>query len=581
MTMLSVEERRNALESQYPTWPRRTLANHFSEQAKRFGSRPLLITESGSYTYEEVWRQGRRYAKSLLGLGVRRREHVGVLMANEPEAVFLMVGIWLVGAVCVPINTMLLDEELTYLLHQSDSRWLFMHQSAGGILHSSTVTRVYDDLVQTDIRPGLKRVVAISNTDSPLDKRFLPWEAFLTMGEAISDEHLATREAESTYPDEVADIIYTSGSTGLPKGVMITHDMFLRCGFSTALSRGFEDGRRVFTALPMYHVFALVEGMLALSFVGGALIIVPGFSPLLSLQMMERHRANDMLCVPSMLVAILNQSDVEKFDLSSLYALMCAAAPAPVAVWERAIEVLALTEMCAGYGGTEATAATVHTEVGDPIDTMVTRVGRIKPGGSSGLPEFGGTNVQYKTIDPFTEEDLPTGTVGELTVRGNLVTNGYYNKPDETSAVIDKDGWLRTGDLGRIDEQGYIELLGRSKELYKISGENVAPKEVEDVICRHPAVAQAYVVGVKDAITTETGAVFVELRPGMACTRREIVDYCQGHLARFKIPRYVWFLATSEWPMTGTGKIQKFRLQEMAQTRLQDRGKVVAESNAK
>ncbi|MCY0870382.1 MAG: AMP-binding protein, partial [Firmicutes bacterium] len=234
----------------------------------------------------------------------------------------------------------------------------------------------------------------------------------------------------------------------------------------------------------------------------------------------------------------------------------------------KAIEVLGLTEICTGYGGTEATAATVHTEVGDPIDVVVSRVGRIKPGGSSGLPEFGGANVQYKVIDPFTSDDLPADAIGELAVRGNIVTRGYYHKPDETAFSIDKDGWFHTGDLGRVDERGYLEFLGRSKDVYKVSGENVAPKEVEDVISRLESVAQAYVVGVPDALTTEAGAAFVELKPGASCTRREVVTWCQNHLARFKVPRHVFFVEAAEWPMTGTGKIQKFKLRDMAKQRL-------------
>ncbi|MCY0876929.1 MAG: class I adenylate-forming enzyme family protein [Firmicutes bacterium] len=573
MTTLSAKERRDALEAQYPVWPRHTMSAHFEEQAKRFADRPLLITEDAAHTYGEIWEKGKVYARALMGLGVRRREHVAVLMASEVEYTYLMLGIWLVGAVCVPINTMLLDEELLYLLRQSDSRWLFMHQVASGVVHSDTVSRVYDDIVAKDQAPvGIAQVVCLANTDAPLDPRFLAWDDFLQKAELVTEEERLARTAASDYPDEVADIIYTSGSTGLPKGVMITHDMFLRCGYSTALSRAFEEGRRVFTALPLYHVFALVEGILAVSFVGGALIIAPRFTPQLSLQIMEKHRANDFLCVPSMLVALLNHADLSAYDLSALYAMMCAAAPAPIVIWERAIQEMGLREICAGYGGTEATASTAHTEVGDAIETVATRVGRIKPGGVSGLPEFGGANIQYKTIDPFTQEDLDPGDIGELVVRGNHVTKGYYNKPDETAAVIDKDGWLRTGDLGRMHEGGYIELLGRSKELYKISGENVAPKEVEDVISRHPAVAQAYVIGVKDVMTSETGAAFIELRAGATCTRRELIDYCQERLARFKVPRYFWFMETDQWPMTGTGKIQKFRLQEIAEKRLLERG---------
>ncbi|CAM3984044.1 class I adenylate-forming enzyme family protein [Cohnella lubricantis] len=567
MTVLSAEERRERLSKEYPVWPKRTLPDHFREQAGRFGARPAVMTEDREFTYAELWEQAERYAKSLIQLGVGRREHVALLLANEPEAVSLMIAVWMVGAVCVPINTMLRDEELKYILKQSDSRWLFLHQFAGGVMHAEGVLRIQDEL------PLLKQTVCIQNTEHALDDSFMPWEEFLKLQREVLDEQLNARAELSRYADEVADIIYTSGSTGQPKGVMITHDMFLRCAYATALSRGFEDGRRIFTALPLYHVFALVEGILALSFVGGAHIMVPGFAPLQTLQILEKRRANDMLCVPSMLVALINHPEVQGFDLSSLYALMCAAAPAPVSVWQRAIDILKLTEICTGYGGTEVTASTAHTEIGDAIETVVTRVGRIKPGGIGGMPEFGGFNVQYKTVDPATGEDLPAGEIGDLTVRGNIVTKGYYNKPEETFAAIDKDGWFRTGDLGRLDENGYIELLGRSKEMYKISGENVAPKEVEDVINKHPAVAQAYVVGVKDPQTVETGAAFIELRQGHSCTRMEIVDFCNEHLARFKVPRHVWFVTSTDWPITGNGKIQKFRLQEMAERRLSERGK--------
>jgi len=567
MTALPAQERREALAARYPVWPGHTLPEHFREQAARYGSRPAIMTEHRQLTYAELWEEARSIAKSLLGLGVARRDHVAMILANEPETVSLMIAVWMIGAVCVPVNTMLREDELRYVLQQSDSRWLVFHQMAGGVRHAENVLRLSGEL------PKIRRMICIPNADQSPDERFLSWSEFLEMGSRISDDELERRFAASRYPDEVADIIYTSGSTGQPKGVMITHDMFLRCAYATALSRAFEDGRRIFTALPLYHVFALVEGILALSFVGGAHIMTSGFVPAQALAMIERFKANDMLCVPSMLVALINHPDVGKYDLSSLYALMCAAAPAPVSVWQRAIDTLKLTEICTGYGATEVTASTAHTEIGDDIETVVTKVGRIKPGGVSGLPQYGGANVQYKTVDPETGEDLPPGAIGELTVRGNVVTKGYYNKPEETFAVIDKDGWLRTGDLGRVDERGYIELLGRSKEMYKVSGENVAPKEVEDVINRHPAVAQAYVVGVKDPLTVETGAAFVELRPGHTCTRAEIVEFCQKHLAKFKVPRHVWFVSANEWPVTGNGKIQKFKLKEMAEKRIEERVK--------
>ncbi len=562
--MLDPAVRREALESRFPRWPRRTLAAHFEEACRQYAERPFLLLQEGELSYGDVWARAQDLARALLVLGVRRRDHVAVLMANVPEFVTLKLAVSLVGAVCVPLNGMLRRDELAYLLDQSDARWLFLHQTVGDNRPAEAVREIVAE-IPLEVRLG---VVCIPTEDATVDPSFIAWDAFEAMASDATPEDLARRRAQSEYPDEISDIIYTSGTTGYPKGVLLSHDMLLRCAFSSALSRAFEDGRRIFTGLPLYHVFAYVEGLLASSFVGGAMVVTPGFSPRGALRLIEQHRANDCLAVPSMVVAMLNDAELGSIDISSLDALMCAAAPTPVPVWQAAVEAFGLRELCTGYGGTEVTAATVHTEIGDPIELVATRVGRIKPGGSSGLPEFGGANSQYKVVDPFTGEDLEPGATGELAVRGNFVTHGYYHKPEETAAVIDKDGWFRTGDLGRIDDRGYLVFEGRSNELYKVSGENVSPKEVEEVISQHPAVSQVYVVGIPDSMTTEAGAAFVELKPGASAERKDIVDWCQQRLARFKVPRRVWFVAAAEWPMTGTGKIQKFKLRSLAEQRL-------------
>lgn len=570
--VLSPQERRADLERRYSVWPRQTLAQHFRDRCAEYSERPMLMTPEGASSYADVWTQSLLVAKALIALGVKRREHVAVLLANEPEYFMIKFAIAIVGAVCVPINTMLREEELDYMLRQSDTKWMFLHQSASGIRHDENIAKLLTNPQDGELTFQVQQAICIQNTNQPVTNPFLSWPDFLARASQVPDAVVEQCLNDHQYPDEVCDIIYTSGTTGLPKGVMLTHDNVLRCGYGSALSRAFEDGRRIFTPLPMYHVFAYIEGVVALSFVGGALITPPAFRPRMALELMEQYKATDVLCVPSILIALLNHPDRPQFDLSALFALMCAAAPAPIPVWKQAIEDFGLTELCSGYGGTEASAATTHNEIGDSLELVTSRVGRIKPGGSSGLPEFGGRNTQYKTIDPFTAADLPEGSIGELAVRGNIVTHGYYKKADETTYAIDKDGWLRTGDLGRLDEQGYIEFLGRSKEMYKISGENVAPKEIEEAISRHPGVRQAYVVGVPDVVTTETGAAFVECKDGVTLTRREIVSWCQERLAKFKIPRHVWFVEPNEWPMTGTGKIQKFKLQEIAAEKLSRTG---------
>lgn len=561
----SVEERRKSLEARFPVWPRDTIAAHFQKACKAYKDRPYLYMDDEEYTYEDIWRDAVQYAKAFMEFGVKRRDHIAILMRNDATFPSLMIASSIVGAVFIPINSMLKKDELKYIISQSDTQYLIFQQTKKDEGHQDMLLDILAD-PNFQANNKLEKIIAINKDESrTIDEQFLSWEDFLTKGNAVSDQELTERQNESRYPDEVAIIMYTSGSTGSPKGVMLTHDMLLRSAYGTCLSRAIEDGRVTFAPLPFYHCFAIIEAILAMSFVGGSFISAVGASPLLSLQLMEKYQANDYLCVPTTLVPLLNHPQVKEFDLSHLFAMWCGAAPAPIPVWEKAVETLGLTEIITGYGQTEVASSGVTTEIGDSLERISTRVGRPKLNGVSGLSEFDGSSVQYKTVDPDTGATLPAGAVGELVVRGNTVTHGYYKKPEETAKTIDKDGWLRTGDVGRIDENGYLQILGRSKEIYKVSGELVSPREVEIVISKHPAVNQVNVIGVPDKLTTEIGAAFIELKDGENLSRKDIVDWCSSQLARFKVPRHVWFIEASDWPMTSTGKVQKFRLKEKAE----------------
>ncbi|MFD1064863.1 AMP-binding protein [Oceanobacillus locisalsi] len=563
----SVEERQAALEKMYPSWEKRTIATHFYRQSQQYNDYPLIMMPDRVVTYEAMWGQARDYAKAMLDLGVMPGDHVAVLMENEPEYVALFTAASMVGAVAVPLNTQLQKDELIYMLRQSDSNWLITHQYAGKQDHAEVLKDIVSEL-QEEIESPFKQAVCIPNKDAEVPDVYITWDVFLQGAAAVGETELNNRWKETDNPDATAAIIYTSGSTGLPKGVMLTDDMMLRSGFATCLTRGYEAGRRIYAPLPMYHVYFLQEGLFAASFVGGGMVTCHAFQPLQSLELMEKYQVHDFLAVPSMLVALLNRPEVKHTNLSHLYALLCCAAPSPVPLWKRAVDELEVTEIGTGCGATEAASTTMLTEIGESLEIISTTVGKVKTAGVAGHPEFGDKSVTYKVIDPDTRETLPSGSAGELAVRGNVVTEGYYKKPEETAFAKDAEGYIRSGDLGTIDAQGSIRLWGRSKDLYKVSGETVVPKEVEDVISMHPAVNQVYIVGVSDQLTTETGAAFVELKQGENCTKQAIRTLCREHVARFKVPRYIWFVDAADWPLTGTGKIQKFKLQDMAAEKL-------------
>src|SRR5699024_2692979 len=387
-----------------------------------YSTQPFLYIGNNTITYEQMWQDALLYAKSFKQLGVKRRDHIAVLMNNQASYPALMIAASIVGAVFIPINAMLSKKELAYILQQSDAEFLILEQTIKDKHHGAHVTQLLSEerFIEDS---SLHTIICLENEIlKEVSDNFLTWDAFIEKAALLSTADIQEVLKQSIYPDEVAIILYTSGSTGHPKGVMLTSDMLLRCAYSTCLSRAIEEGRVTFAPLPFYHCFAIIEAIFAMSFVGGSFISALGASPLQSLELMEKHKANDYLCVPSMLVPLVNHPQVGEFDLSHLFAAWCGAAPAPVPVWKKAIQTLGFTEIITGYGQTEVASSGVTTEIGDSLERITTRVGRPKLGGSSGLREFQGSPVQYKTIDPETLKSLPTGSIGELVVRGATVT---------------------------------------------------------------------------------------------------------------------------------------------------------------
>ena len=297
--------------------------------------------------------------------------------------------------------------------------------------------------------------------------------------------------------------------------------------------------------------------------VGGAIIPQTAFDPGRYLEGIERHRATDILCVPTMTVALLEHPDVATRDLSSLTAILSGAAPAPVWLWEKVRDALGVDEIVTGYGMTEQGGAMTLSLPEDPLEVMATTVGRVKMAGTAGLADRDGDLTEFRTIDVFSGEPLPDGEEGELAARGPTNMLGFWGKPKETALALSLDGWVRSGDLGIVRDDSYLVLTGRSKELYKSGGELVMPKEVEEVLSRHPGVSQAFAVGVADERWGEIGVACVVARPDANVTADELIALCKEQLARFKVPRRVVFLDATELPTTPTGKVQKFRLARM------------------
>jgi fatty-acyl-CoA synthase len=569
----TVLERRHALDAQHPSWVPRTLAGALDAAAERYPDRTLLLTDGRAYTYAEVRDWSIRLAAGLIASGVSPGDHVALLMANHPEFVALKFAIARTGAVAVPINFLLRPNELGYILNQSDATLLVTMSSFRDLDHLAML----DELVPGWPRSGggsafprLREVITFSPEADAATAR--PGASTLATIEARGEQSASaelTRRADTADPLGTADVIYTSGTSGAPKGVMLSHDGLLRSGYGSAWTRAFQDGRTILFALPLYHVFSYVEGLLASLFAGGTIIPQTAFDPVATLEAVQRHRADEALFVPTMTIAVLEAARRSSYDTRSLHSVMSAAAPAPVRLWQAVRDELGVREVVTGYGMTETSSASTLTEPDGPLELVASTVGTPKRGGAAGDPELNGRLATYKTVDPLTGEDLPPGSEGELAVRGPIITLGYYNKRRETAAAIDGDGWLRSGDLGRV-EQGdrHLVLTGRSKELYKCGGELVAPKEVEEVLTSHPAVAQAYLVGLPDDRMGEVGCAWV-VPVDSEPAPDELIGYCRERVARFKVPAHVMYVRADELPTTATGKVQKFRLIERARQRLE------------
>ena len=539
--------RREAIEERHPTWVPCTLAQSLDDACADFADRPFVATEAGTWTYAQVRDWSARVAGGLRDLGVGPGDHVAVVLANYAEFVAVRYAIARVGAVTVPINVANRTAELGFVVARSDATVLITMDHFRGLDYLTMLDGL--DL------PTLRHVVVHETGQGE------PCPGVRTLADLAAADPVAE---PAGHPDDVADILFTSGTTGEPKGVQLTHDMLLRTAYGSTWGRAYSDAHRVVFSLPLFHVYGYVEGLLTVPFVGGCIVTRLTFDPAAILDAIAEHRADDALLIPTMTAELIRVQRAAPRDLSSLTHLYSSGGVSPHGIWSEIDEVLSPGEVVTGYGMSETTASTTCTRPEDPPERRMTTNGRMKRAGVAGDPALDGRLVEYAVIDTATGEQLPAGGVGELVCRGPGVTPGYYRNPEADAAAFTAEGWLRTGDLGIVDGDEYLHLVGRTKDSYRCGGEQVVPGDVETVLARHPSVHQAFVVPVPDDRRGEVGWAWIVPREGHTVDAEALVAWCGEHLARFKVPRHVAEIVVADVPLTASGRARKFLLAERA-----------------
>jgi len=558
--MKKPSQRRAALAKLFPVWEKHTIFGAFDRAAARYPERPAIIVPDHSRTYAQVQQSSESYAAALIALGLVPGDRVAMMLPNIPEFVVVKLAIARAGCIAVPVNFLLRADELLYIARQSGCRAIFGVGAFQGRDYTADFAYVRD-------QAAMLEHVILAGEAADVPGGWFTLHDLLGLATEQAKDALTTSQMQVGGGD-VSDIIYTSGTTGRPKGAMLTHDMVLRAAYSSALTRSFEDGRRIQFALPMYHVFGYVECWAASMLVGGAIIPHARFDAAEMLDWCARFGATDIVAVPVMTRALIDAARASGFAAPSLLAVFNSGGVCAPEIWDEIRAVLGAAEIHTAYGMTETTASAMCTLTEDPPARLIATNGGPKLAGAAGDPAIGGLVAQYRVADAQTGAILPAGKDGELQVRGPIVTKGYWDKPEEDAQAFTADGWLRTGDLGRLLHDGYLKLTGRIKETYRCGGEMVMPREIEDLFGLYPGVNQVLAVGVPDAKMGEAGCLCVVPQPGAAIDSIAMREFCAARLAKFKVPKHVLELAQEDIPLTPTGRPQKFKLARLAAARL-------------
>ncbi len=514
-----------------------TIGENLAATAARFpAAEALVVRHQGvRLTYTELVAQVDRVARGLLSFGLAKGDRVGIWSPNNAEWVLAQYATASIGVILVNINPAYRTHEVEYALRQSGCRMLL----------AATEFKTSDYVAMVgEVRPKLADLETVVFLGTP------DWDQLLDRADTVAESALAERAAELSFDDAI-NIQYTSGTTGFPKGATLSHHNILNNGYFIGAGCGYTEVDRVCIPVPFYHCFGMVLGNLACTAHGACIVVpAPAFDPAASLEAVEAERCTSLYGVPTMFIAELALPDFDRYDLSSLRTGIMAGSPCPVEVMKRCISDMHMEEVTICYGMTETSPVSTQTLVDDPIDKRVGTVGRVHP------------HVEVKVVDAATGLVVERGETGEFCTRGYSVMLGYWNDEEKTAEAIDQAGWMHTGDLAVMDSDGYLNIVGRIKDMIIRGGENVYPREIEEFLYGHPDIVDVQVIGVPDLRYGEEIMAWVVLRDGAQLDAEGVRQYCQGRIAHFKVPRYVH--VTAEFPMTVTGKVQKFKMREVA-----------------
>jgi fatty-acyl-CoA synthase len=517
-----------------------TIGSHFDRAAARWAGREALVVRHQQirWTYAELKTHVDALAAGLIALGLEPGDRVGIWSPNNAEWVLTQFATAKAGLILVNINPAYRLVEVEHALRKSGCTALITATQ----FKNSDYLGMIRPLVEQGRLPKLRTVIHLGDGS---EDGMISFADAASRGGAAERTHLEDVAGRLQFDDPI-NIQFTSGTTGLPKGATLTHHNILNNGFFVGEAMGLTDTDRLCIPVPLYHCFGMVLANLAAVTHGTAMVFPSeSFAPLAVLETVEAERCTALHGVPTMFIAEMEHPDFARFDLTSLRTGIMAGSPCPIEVMRQAISRMHLDEITIAYGMTETSPVSFQTGVSDPLERRVSTVGRIHP------------HLEVKIVDQAGRV-VPRGTPGELLTRGYSVMRGYWDDPEQTAAAIDPAGWMHTGDLATIDDEGYCNIVGRIKDMVIRGGENIYPREIEEFLFRHPKIAAVQVFGVPDARFGEELCAWIQVRDGATLTEPELQEYCQGQIAHYKIPRYIRFV--EDYPMTVTGKVQKFAM---------------------